>query len=196
MQYDLNMKEGLIKDTYELIFKEIQTVITIFYILIVGIGMLFTYQKYSEFGINIFDYADVFDFLVAPFSDFKIVLFSTITILLVFLFFKLDSLYKRKFPKNYSSMNFGWDKKSWFNSYRYFLFFILFILYINLSADVYGKFTSKQTKRKSPINLKYSDNETINGILIGKTKDVIFLLQGKKVKAIPINSLIKEFEIK
>ena len=48
----------------------------------------------------------------------------------------------------------------------------------------------------SPINLKYSDNETINGILIGKTKDVIFLLQGKKVKAIPINSIIKEFEIK
>ena len=79
------MKEGLIKDTYELIFKEIQTVITIFYILIVGIGMLFTYHKYSEFGINIFDYADVFDFLVAPFSDFKILLFSTITITLVFL---------------------------------------------------------------------------------------------------------------
>ncbi|RXG20687.1 hypothetical protein [Leeuwenhoekiella aequorea] len=190
------MKEGLIKDTYELVFKEIQTVITIFYILIVGIGMLFTYQKYSEFGINIFDYADVFDFLVAPFSDFKIILFSTITLLLVFLFFKLDSLYKRKFPKNYSSMNFGWDKKSWFNTYRYSLFFLLFILYINLSADFYGIFTSKETKEKSPINLKYSDNETINGILIGKTKDVIFLLQGKKVKAIPINSIIKEFEIK
>ncbi|WP_254712763.1 hypothetical protein [Polaribacter sp. AHE13PA] len=190
------MKEGLIKDTYELIFKEIQTVITIFYILIVGIGMLFTYQKYSEFGINIFDYADVFDFLVAPFSDFKILLFSTITITLVFLFFKLDSLFNRKFPKNYSRINFGWDKKSWFNSYRYSLFFILFIFYLYLSADFYGKFTSKQTKENSPINLKYSDNENINGIVIGKTKDVIFLLQGKKVKAIPINSIIKEFEIK
>lgn len=190
------MKEGLIKDTYELIFKEIQTIITVFYILIVGIGMLFTYQKYSEFGINIFDYADVFDFLVAPFSDFKILLFSTITIILVFLFFKLDSLYEKKFPKNYSRMNFGWNKKSWFNSYRYSLFFILFIFYLYLSADFYGKFTNQQTKKSSPINLKYSDNENISGIVIGKTKDVIFLLQDEKVKAIPINSIVKEFEIK
>ncbi|WP_197482031.1 hypothetical protein [Polaribacter atrinae] len=51
-------------------------------------------------------------------------------------------------------------------------------------------------QRGSPINLKYSDNENVNGIVIGKTKNVIFLLQGEKVKAIPINSIVKEFEIK
>ncbi|MFT6795006.1 MAG: hypothetical protein ACJART_000137, partial [Maribacter sp.] len=32
------MKEGLIKDTYELIIKEIQTIITLLYLLAVGIG--------------------------------------------------------------------------------------------------------------------------------------------------------------
>ena len=53
-----------------------------------------------------------------------------------------------------------------------------------------------QIKENSPIKLKFSDNENINGIVIGKTKDILFLLQNEKVKAIPINSLVKEFEIK
>jgi len=191
-----NMKEGLIKDPYELILKEIQTVVTISYILIVAIGMLFTFQKYSKFGINIFDYADIFDFLIAPFSDFKILLFSTITIILVFFFFKLDALYQRKYPKNYSKMNFGWDKKKWFNFYRSSLLVFLFIFYLFLSADVYGKFTKKQIESDSPINLRYSDNENIQGIMIGKTKDILFLLQKEKVKVIPINSLVKEYDVK
>ena len=189
------MKEGLIKDTYELILKEIQTVVTISYIIIVGIGMLFNFQKYSEFGINIFDYADVFDFLIAPFSDFKIVLFSTITIILVFIFFKLDSFLKRKYPKFYSKTNFGWDKKSWFSLYRYASFAVLFIYYLYLSANFYGEVSAKQIKEQLPITLKYSDDETINGVLIGKTKDIVFLLKNEKVIAIPITSSVKEFEI-
>ena len=56
------MSEGIIKDAYEAIIKEIQTVFALLYVIAVGIGMLFNYQKYSEFGINIFDYSDVFDF--------------------------------------------------------------------------------------------------------------------------------------
>ena len=192
----INMKEGLIKDTYELVIKEIQTIVSISYVLIVGIGMLFTYQKYSEFGINIFDYADVFDFLIAPFSDFKILLFSTITITLVFVFFKFDVYWQRKYPKNYSKINLGLDKKSWFSIYRYSVFSVMLVCYLYLSADFYGKFTKKEIEGNPQINIKYSDNENIKGIVIGKTKDILFLLQNENVKAIPINSNVKEFEIK
>lgn len=45
------------------------------------------------------------------------------------------------------------------------------------------------------MQLKFSDNETINGIMIGKTKEIIFFLNGK-VTALPITALVKEFEIK
>ena len=190
------MKEGLIKDTYELVLKEIQTVVTISYILIVGIGMLFTYHKYAEFGINIFEYADVFDFLIAPFSDFKILLFSVISIIVCLLLFKLDVVLRRKYPKTNSKLNFGLDKKSWFSIYRYSMVAFMFIYYLYLSSDFYGRFTKKEIMGNSPISIKYSDNESINGIVIGKTKDIIFLLQNEKVKAIPINSNVKEFEIK
>lgn len=190
------MKEATIRDTYELIRKETQTIITICYFLIVGIGMLFTYQKYSEFGINIFDYADIFDFLIAPFSDFRIMLFSAVTIILVFLLLRFDQFYQKIHPESYSKMNFGLDKKSWFSLYRYSLYIFLFVFYLYISADYYGRFTKDKIGDQSTISLKYSDNQIINGILIGKTDDILFLLQGQKVKAIPINSLVKEFEIK
>jgi uncharacterized protein (DUF608 family) len=68
--------------------------------------------------------------------------------------------------------------------------------YLYLSADFYGKFTKNEILGNSKTNIKYSDNEHINGIIIGKTKDILFLLQKEKVKAIPINSNVKEFEIK
>jgi hypothetical protein len=189
-------KEGLIKDTYEAIIKEIQTIITISYIVAVGIGMLFSYQKYSEFGINIFEFADVFDFLIAPFSDFMVLLFTVISLTLTYLFFRLDLLWKRKFSKSYSKMNFGWDKKTWYNSFRYFTFAIIFITYLYLSADKYGEISKEQVLDKPSIKLRFSDNEIKTGKIIGKTKDVIFLMNGEKVEAIPITSLVKEFEIK
>src|SRR5699024_5912371 len=109
------MKQRKIRGTYGFILKDLQSFITISYLIIVGVGMLFNFKKYAAFGINVFDYSDVFDFLIAPFSDFKILLFSALTILLVFMIFKLDTVWRRKYPKTYSKMVFGWDKKSWFN---------------------------------------------------------------------------------
>ena len=189
------MKEGIIKDTYEAVLKEIQTVITVSYILSVGIGMLFSFQKYSEFGINIFDYADVFDFLIAPFSDFKILLFTIISLTLTYFIFKIDLLWKRKFPKSYSKQSFGWDKKKWYNYFRYISFTILFIFYLYISANYYGKISKEQILNQSSIKIRFSDNEFKKGKMIGKTKDVIFILTGEKVEAIPITSLVKEIEI-
>ncbi len=41
------MKEGIIRNSYEAVIQELQTIITVSYILAVGLGMLFNYQKYS-----------------------------------------------------------------------------------------------------------------------------------------------------
>ena len=189
------MKEGIIKDTYESVIKEIQTILTISYVLAVGIGMLFTFQKYSEFGINIFDYADVFDFLIAPFSDFIILLFTIISLSIVYLILRLDLFWKRKYPNSYSKMSFGWDKKIWYNYYRYFSFATLFIFYLYISADTYGKISKENILNQTSTKIRFSDNEIKKGKMIGKTRDIIFLLNGEKVEAIPITSVVKEFEI-
>lgn len=189
------MNEGLIKDAYEAVIKEIQSIITICYILAVAVGMLFNYQKYSKFGINIFDYADVFDFLITPFSDLKILLFVVVSLAIPYIIMKIDIFWRRKAPKTYSMFSFGLDKKSWYNSYRYSSFAILFVFYLYVSASIYASFSKQLTLDQTETTIRFSDNEIQKGKMIGKTNDVVFFLVGKKVKAIPIISLVKEIEI-
>ncbi len=188
--------EGLIKNKYEHLLKEAQSIISIFYILAVAIGMLFNYQKYSEFGINIFDYADIFDFLVAPFSDVFILFFTISSSVLAYVIYRVDLFIERKYPKFYPKLVFGLNKKSYYKLYRYLSFLALFLYYLYGSADFYGNLVAQKTKKQAPISLRFSDNEIKKGIIIGQTKQVVFLLEGKTVKVIPFNPLVKEFEIK
>ena len=189
------MKEGIIKDAYELIIKEIQTIISIAYIVAVGIGMLFNYQKYILFGINIFDYADVFDFLISPFSDVKIISFTIVSIILASVIVYADIMWKKKFPNIYSRFNFGADKKTWFTTIRYVSTAALLVLYLVIAAEYYGKVTKEEILNQSTVRIRFSDDEIKKGKMIGKTNDVIFLLNGANVVAIPITSLVKEIEI-
>ena len=190
------MKEGIIKDAYELVIKEVQTIISVSYIAAVGIGMLFNYQKYILFGINIFDYADVFDFLISPFSDVKILSFTVISILLALLIAYLDILWKKKFPEAYSRFNLGWDEKSWFTTMRVISTAILIVLYLIIASGIYGKISREEVLNQPLTRIRFSDDEIKTGKMIGKTNDVVFLLSGDKVKAIPITSLVKEIEIR
>ena len=80
--------------------------------------MLFSFQKYHRFGINIFDYADVFDFLIAPFSDVKVLLFSLVSIFFGIALIRFDINWKKKRPESYSKINMGMDKKKWFDPVR------------------------------------------------------------------------------
>ena len=189
------MKEGIIKNTYELLIKELQTVTTVFYILTVGIGMLFNYKKFAEFGINIFEYADVFDFLIAPFSDYKIIVFALLSMVVPYLVYLLDKFYKKNHAEAYDKMNRGWDKKIWFKQLMKFSYIFLIIFYVYISAKIYGKVSKYQIVKQSPIEVRFSDNEIKKGIMIGKTKDVVFLLIGDKVDAIPITSFVKEIQV-
>ncbi len=52
---------------------------TIGYLTIVVIGMMFDYQYYQNFGINIFEYSDILDFLLAPAKNLEVILFALVT---------------------------------------------------------------------------------------------------------------------
>lgn len=93
------MKEFL-QNTYNRLLKDFQAILSIAYLFAVGIGMIFNYRKYSHFNINIFDYADITDFLIAPFADYRIFLFTFISVLILGAIYKLDSYIKEKHPES------------------------------------------------------------------------------------------------
>ncbi|MBT2163146.1 hypothetical protein [Zobellia barbeyronii] len=189
--------EGIIKNFYEVRIEELQTLITISYIISVAIGMLFSFQKYNRFGINIFDYADVFDFLITPFSDFKVLLFSFGSILMGLLIIKFDIYWLKKHPESYSKINMGMYKKEWFNPVRYTFYTVMLLSYLFVASNGYGNSAKKQIETNSEmIGVKFNDGDTKRGILIGKTSEYLFLKTEGEITAIPIRSMVKEIEIK
>lgn len=178
----------------ENILSQIQGIVPLAYATMVAIGMLFEYHRYKIFGINIFQYADIFDFLIAPFKDFSIIGALVLISFSLYLGHSLDKLMK-KWPKLYHIANFGMSKKSWFNSYVRITFMLLLIsLLFYASSNLAEKNYNKVKSNNNKILLLYADNKKIKGDLIGKTKEVIFLFCEGKITIIPSTSFIKKIE--
>ncbi|MEQ8713198.1 MAG: hypothetical protein RIC80_09275 [Cyclobacteriaceae bacterium] len=178
------------------LLRELQAILTLSYGTAVGVGMLFQYQKFSEFGINIFDYADVFDFLIAPFSDMTIILFALASVVISLFFYLLDGYWFRKWKRSYFIFSFGLHTKPWYPYFKTITFTFLIGYYLYIGADLYGQKAKEKIVESAPVTIRFVDNETMTGQFIGKTREVIFLAKGKTVKAVPIVSTVKDFDVR
>ena len=175
---------------------KIQGIIPLAYAIMVAIGMLFEYHRYKIFGINIFQYADIFDFLIAPFKDFNIIGTLLLIIFSLSLGHILDKFMKR-WPKFYYMANFGITKKSWYNNYVKASFVLIFIILLFYASDKLAQSNYKQVIfNKNEVQVIYADNEVIKGSLIGKTKEVVFIFKNENVTVIPSTSFIKKIQFK
>lgn len=171
--------------------KEPQILISLLYALAVGIGMIFNYSKYKLYGINIFDYADLTDFLLAPFSDLTI-LFSSISLLIfAFIFYYLDAAIKAKYPKFY---DFNFLKKVKYANLSALITLAVFITAITVFAKQYSKKQFKNIDQEKNITIQ-TKNNIIKGKYLGKTKDVLFVIEDCEVKIIPITSNIDFYKL-
>ena len=154
--------------------KKGQSFLGLLYLVMIAIGMIFSYKNYAEYGINIFEYADVFDFFIAPFTDFYIVVFAFITLFLFFALLFFDSWLEKRSPKIYKIYSMGLSDKSWYKSFTKVNYVILLVLYLFLGSSFYANYTVSKMSTAKPITLTYSDDTVITGKQIGKTKEVIF----------------------
>jgi hypothetical protein len=174
-----------------------QAYITLSYLTIVVIGMLFDYNYYSRFGINIFEYADVLDFLLAPVKNIQLLLFALGTFAFVWIWFRLDKIWMERKPESYRRFNFGLTANS-AKKYRPFIFGFVLISYFYLSSVFYGErvFKNFQSDAEFIEVVFESDQRVIKGKLIGKNTDYIFLESPTAiVKAIPVSSDVQEIII-
>jgi len=178
------------------ILNQIQGIVPLAYAFMVAIGMLFEYHRYKAFGINIFQYADIFDFLIAPFKDFNIIGALFLITFSMCLGHSLDK-FMRKWPKLYHVANFGMSKKSWFDNYvRATFILLIFSLLFYASSSLAERNYNQVKSDKNQVQLLYADNEKFKGSLIGKTKEVVFLFSNDKVTIVPSTAFIKKIEFK
>ena len=179
------------KSVLNALSRQLKSISIVFYVLAIGIGMMFSYAKFARFGINIFHYSDVLDFMIIPFSDYRILIFTLLSLFIAYGSHCLDRWWQRRYPTSYSKFNFGLNDKNWFkNASRNGLFILLFLMYLLNGAVIYGNVVERQIEKQSPIEICFQDNETLSAKLIGNTKEVIFVLdENKDVKTIPIVSI-------
>lgn len=112
-----------------------QTYLTVLYLLAIGIGMLFNYYKYKLFDINIFEYASIFDFLITPFADVNVLFFTICTLIFTFVIYKIDVVFRNKYPTWYSRFIFGVDRFAWYREWRRGFNLVIFVIYLIMAAN-------------------------------------------------------------
>ncbi len=173
---------------------DLQGYITLSYLGGVAVGMMFDYQYYNHFAINIFEYSDILDFLLTPARNLEVILFVAATLTVLWLVFKFDKWWEVKFPKTYKFFVYlPWQKKT-----KPYLVVVSVVLYLFLAADIYGsKKYERFTSSPTPISLTFEGgSKTLEGDLIGKNKDYLFLqTQDSLIRAIPVNADVQEIII-
>lgn len=173
---------------------DLQGYITLSYLGAVAVGMMFDYQYYNHFAIDIFEYSDILDFLLTPARNLEVILFVVGTISIVWLLFRIDKAWENKYPNTYRRFNFpGWQKS--LKKYRSALYLFSVVLYLFIASQVYGERKFQRFESDpAPVSLTFeSGDKTVSGSLIGKNKDYLFLqTPDSTIKAIPINADVQE----
>ena len=123
-------------------------VISLTYLVVSLIGLLFSYSLFSEFGINVFLYAEISDFLLAALREPMTFVAAGAAVLTALLLNGLGSLELRwirrhppttRFGKAYSRLSQATYNSPWTQ-------LIVFILYSFLFLSLYGEYRSEQIK--------------------------------------------------
>lgn len=189
------MTEKEFKERYNRIATELPRMLPLCYIATIGIGMAFNFSKFKFFGINIFQYASVFDFLISPFEDPIIICFFLFSTIIPTGAYFLDKYLMKRFPKFTKKSSFGMSDKTWYKPTLRITYLILIPTYVFIASMYYGIYSYHTVKAQEEIVVRYNDNEEVSGKQIGKVGNTLFLLNDSEVKVIPIDSYVKDIQI-
>lgn len=166
------------------------------YLLVVGVGMLFNHRRHARFGIDIFEHADVLHFLVAPFADVRILLFSAAAVLLTVSGYQLDLLWERRSPSSHRKWSLGASGRPWYRWLRIASFFLLLTVAADAAANRYAAWAEADVRGGGDVIVRFADNEELRGKLIGSTREILFLLDGEATRAIPLGAMVKDVRLR
>ncbi len=192
----MNEFKGIINDKFETIIKEFQGIISFGYVILIILGMLFESIYYSQFGINIFHYSGILDFLLVPFRRPTVLLILIgLSLFWYFYFITLYNFLKKKSPKIQKVFYIKIHKNGNYLKSQIKWLITFFIITTIAWAYVTSKKEKENLyKKEIDLSIEYESNSnssSIKGKMIGKNDLNIFLLDiNNKVQIIPLNSNI------
>jgi len=193
--------KGLPDKIGDFLSKDLSLTLSLAYVALVGIGMLFSYQYYANWGIDIFQFAGLSDFLLAPFRDMLVFFFATISVWISYLFILASRKLDRKFPHLAKFWNLGIsvDSKK-YNQYMNFNLLAGIVVYLYLSSQGFS-ILRKNNFRKHPeryrVEIEQDDHSVQAYLLLGLTEEFALVLNEKdqKVSALPLDGGIRSIRL-
>jgi hypothetical protein len=202
--------ENPVKNLIKYFQKEPGHALTFGYIMLIVIGLLFDFSYYYALKINVIQFVELDDLLLAPIQDVWILITVFGFCLFVYGIIEWDIWWRKNNPESYIKWNKWSGNKDPFSEKairrRSFLFPVLFIFYIILGANSYGVLKAKRVKKgqadKVHLTTKDVATDSLNNknkpvFFIGKTKSFVFVYDTatKQTSIINIGEIQKiEFE--
>jgi hypothetical protein len=202
--------ENPVKNLFKYFQKEPGHALTFGYVLLIFIGLIFDYFYYKGFNINVIQFVELDDLLLAPVQDIRVLICVFVFGIIMFLLIEFDIWWSVKHPDNYKK----WYRFSYFKDpfsengkrYRFFLFIFGFIAYIMMGASTYSNLKAKKVKQGKEDKIQITfNNPSIDSVYIknkplffvGKTKSFVFVYDStiKKTSILNVSEIQKiEFE--
>jgi len=170
--------------------------LTLGYVLLTLIGMLHTWARFAVLGINVFHYAEVGDFVLAPLRDPLLVAVTLLPILLISLYMRVAESWgdRRRARKAERGQPIRlWERKS-----PRWLWVVLFVLWVLAFGLHYANWTADRLRAGHglwvEVRLAGEDLKAptpLTGIQIGTTQSYLFLFDPRdgRREAIPVENI-------
>jgi hypothetical protein len=187
--------EGRFKELLKSLPSDKTVLITIIYLVMSAIGMVFSFFFYRNFDINILDYSQTSDFLIAAFHDPISLFFVVLTCMIVWGFFTFDKWIRAKFPKFWVTTR-KWSAKN-ANTYLWSYTLVL-VVYVTEAAYFYGRYNARSIKKGQGQRIEIAYREAFTPashqslpILLGTTGEFVFVYydQEKQAEVIPTTAI-------
>ncbi len=189
--------KSILKNLEKFILDETSLSLSLAYVILIGIGMLFSYQYYGLWGIDVFLYAGFGDFLLAPFKDMILILFVVISVLGAILVVQLSRRLDRKFPRWSRYWNLGISVESkFYNRFQNFNLVAGILIYLHFSSLYFAWLREKYfniNPEKHRIEVLFDGEKWNSYFLLGLTERYLLVLseEEKRVIALPLQGGIK-----
>lgn len=196
MENNLPQSKQWLKAIQKLMQEDTSLFLSLLYLLLIGIGLLFSYFYYGGFGLNIFEFADLSDFLLAPIAQPWVLFFSLFSLFLAYQVIRFTENLDMKYPQYSAWWNMGFKVGTpAYQRYWNVSAIMAFSSYLFVAAYFYGAFRSEAAFRFEARKIWIEPNS--NGqqapirevYFLGKTSSWIFISEGKNkpVECIPVD---------
>jgi len=190
---------SLLNSTIDFLKKDVSLSLTLGYVVLISLGILFNSLYYSYFGIDILAYCDLTDHLITPIREPSVLIFFIANLGFFYLISLFDGWLKSTKPVLYQKLMLGInDESTAYLIFKELSFVITLLVYVYMGTKIICQMEIERLEKPGATHVdmivrgKNESLDTSRHILIGKTGSYLIVkadTSRKKAIIYPMESI-------